>query len=120
MFGIDIPALRFEAEYNYLNDSGVRLHTGMLNAYLKMPSTVIKPYLGVGVGSVFSGKADSISIDMRAAYQGMLGVTLDMPILPVKFDLEARALYAANLYTIANIKPDLLHYELRMKARYVF
>ncbi|MDR0741789.1 MAG: outer membrane beta-barrel protein [Rickettsiales bacterium] len=119
--GIDIPLFRFEAEYNYLNDSDTKLNIGMLNAYFKMPSTVIKPYLGLGLGTVFGGNAGDFDIDARAAYQGMLGITFDMPVLPVKFDAEARALYAPNLFTTAaNAKPDLLHYDLRLKARYVF
>ncbi|MDR1338395.1 MAG: hypothetical protein LBJ73_05220 [Rickettsiales bacterium] len=118
--GIDLPVFRFEAEYDYLNDSDTRLHLGMLNAYFKMPSTVIVPYMGVGVGTVFGGEAGDIDVDTRAAYQGMLGVTMDIPVLPMKFDVEARALYAPNLFTVATIKPDLLHYDLRLKVRYVF
>ena len=50
----------------------------------------------------------------------MLGVTFDIPVLPLKIDAEGRALYAHNLYSIENENPDLLQYELRLKLRYIF
>jgi len=121
VFGIDIPVVRVEAEYNYLNGKDVNMSLGMLNAYLKMPATVIKPYLGVGVGTAFGGKyADTIDIDTTAAYQGMLGITFDLPQLPVKFDVEGRAVYVPDIIEVMTIKPDMLNYDLRLKVRYVF
>lgn len=118
--GIDIPVLRFELEYDYLTNPDSDIHLGMLNAYFKMPSTVIHPYAGVGVGSAFSGNLYNTDINTVAAYQGMLGVTFDVPALPIKIDAEGRALYAPNVYEIENIKPDILQYDLRVKLRYVF
>lgn len=122
LFGIDVPAFRFEAEYNYLNESDVYANVALVNAYFKMPSTVIKPYLGVGAGVMFSGKNDKANIDFdtTAAYQAMLGVTLDVPALPFKFDVEARAMYLPDIYDAAGIKPDVLHYDARVKMRYIF
>ncbi len=119
--GVDIPAFRFELEYDYLNDNDATMHVGMLNAYFKVPSLVVKPYLGVGVGTIFAGDYGHIDIDTSAAYQGMLGLTFDIPVAPIKIDAEARALYAPNIFeTVDDIKPDILHYDLRLKLRYVF
>ena len=122
MLGIDLPAFRIEAEYNYLNASDSHANTAFANAYFKMPSAIIKPYLGAGVGIEFSGKNDknSADFDTTAAYQGIFGVTIDTPALPIKFDVEGRAIYIPNIATIGDNKPDLLHYEGRIKIRYVF
>ncbi|MBR1380371.1 MAG: hypothetical protein IJ560_02175 [Alphaproteobacteria bacterium] len=122
--GIDIPAFRFEGEYNYIRTSDLNTNIAMVNAYFKMPSTVIKPYLGIGVGASFSGEYDdntvNVDLDTSAAYQGMLGVTIDTHVLPVKFDVEGRVLYAPDIVNVANVKPDILNYDLRLKVRYVF
>lgn len=124
MFGIDIPAFRFEGEYNYLRASDFNTNLAMVNAYFKMPSTVIKPYLGLGVGASFSGDYDvkdiKSSMKTTAAYQGMLGLTMDLPALPLKFDIEGRVLYAPDIFSKFDVKPDLLHYDARLKLRYVF
>lgn len=122
MFGIDIPVFRAEVEYSYLTQRDSHAHSGFVNAYLKMTSTVVKPYMGLGVGMVFGGrdnKADA-KYDTSAAYQGMLGVTFDTPALPFDFDVEARAVYAPNIYEFTGASPDILHYEARVKARYMF
>lgn len=123
VFGIDIPVLRAEVEYNHVGNSDIDMNLGMLNAYLKMPSTVIKPYLGVGIGSVFSGTfGDKYTVDIssKAAYQGMLGITFDIPALPVKIDAEGRALYVPNIIEVYGQKPDMVNYDFRLKLRYVF
>lgn len=122
MFGVDLPVFRVEAEYNLLREHDTTMNLAMANAYFKMPSTVIKPYLGAGLGIMFDGKNDKydISFDSTAAYQGMVGVTLDVPALPFKFDVEARAIYIPDIYEISNIQPDVLHYGARLKARYIF
>ena len=130
LIGVDIPLLRVEAEYNYLNSSDFNTNSAMLNAYLKMPSTVIMPYAGVGLGMVFGGKYEitdsgvttKFDLDSVPAYQGMLGITFDLPLLPVKFDLEGRALYAPDIYKVeaTNTTPDLLEYNARIKVRYIF
>jgi hypothetical protein len=122
--GVDIPLFRIEGEYNYLTSSDIHANTAMVNAYFKMPSTLIMPYIGAGFGVLFSGEHEidnkTIDMDTVAAYQGMMGVTVDVPLLPVKFDVEGRVLYAANVYEVESVKPDLLEYNVRLKARFIF
>lgn len=119
--GLDIPMFRIEAEYNYLNDDMPKLQMGMINGYVKMPMPVIQPYLGAGVGAVLDGDADTgINIEHNAAYQGMLGVTFNVPVLPFKIDGEARALYAPKFATAYGENLDLLHYDVRVKLRLIF
>ena len=122
MFGIDLPAFRVEAEYNYLGKKDVHSHLAFMNAYFKMPSTVIKPYMGIGLGLLIDGEDKEFHADMdtSVAYQGMLGVTLDVPGLPCKFDIEGRAVYIPDVYEIGDIEPDILHYDARVKIRYLF
>ena len=120
MAGLDIPLIRVEAEYNYLHDADANMNIGMVNAYFKMPSTVIMPYLGIGLGSMFSGSSGDVNLDATAAYQGMLGLTFDLPALPIKIDVEGRALYIPNVFAAGNVRPDILHYDARIKLRYVF
>ena len=122
MFGIDLPAFRFEAEYNYLNSSDAHASVAFANAYFKMPATVVKPYLGLGIGIEFAGKTDkhSSDFDTAAAYQGIFGATIETPRLPVKFDIEGRAIYIPDICEIGDTNPDLLHYEGRIKVRYTF
>jgi histidinol-phosphate aminotransferase len=64
--------------------------------------------------------ATEIDIDDAVAYQGMLGLTFDMPVMPFNIDLEGRVLYAPDMFEIAELKPDFLQYEGRVKLRYVF
>ncbi len=122
VLGIDIPALRMELEYNYLNNDDVKLHLAMINAYAKLPTPTVQPYLGIGIGSTFKGDVNisGVSADNVMAYQAMLGLTFNVPVLPFKIDAEARALYAPDIYKVNDVKPDLLHYDLRLKLRYVF
>ncbi len=124
IFGIDIPLLRVEAEYNHIMNDKFSTNNAMLNAYFKMLSTMIHPYVGVGVGSVFGGDVDysHVKYDIKSsvAYQGMLGLTFDILAMPIKFDIEGRALYAPNFTEIGTAKPDLFQYDARLKLRYVF
>ncbi len=124
MLGIDIPLLRVEAEYNHITNDKFSTNDAMLNAYFKMLSTMIHPYIGVGVGSIFGGsyEAANIKYDIKStvAYQGMLGLTFDILNLPIKFDVEGRALYAPNFVQVNTDKPDLFQYDARLKLRYVF
>lgn len=124
IFGIDIPLIRVEAEYNHLTNDSFSTNDAMLNAYFKMLSTMIHPYIGVGVGSVFGGHVseNNINYDIKStvAYQGMLGLTFDILALPLKFDVEGRALYAPNFVEIGTGKPDFLQYDARLKLRYIF
>ncbi len=119
--GIDLPIFRVEAEYDYLHQPDINMHLGMVNAYAKMPSLAIMPYLGVGVGAMFDGDApNGISLDTTMAYQAMLGLTFDLPVLPFKIDAEARALYTPDIFDENGITPDVLHYDARIKLRYIF
>ncbi len=121
MLGMDIPLFRFELEYNYLDTDYMSLNLGFVNGYFKLPTPIVKPYIGVGIGSTFDSKyeprnAPSVDIDDTMAYQGMLGLTLDLPVIPFNIDVEGRVLYASNIMP----KSDLLQYEGRVKLRYVF
>ena len=128
--GMDLPIFRVEAEYDYFKSSDLDTNAAMLNLYAKIPSTVILPYIGAGVGMVFGGDTtvtkDGIEtkydIDTNAAYQAMLGATIDVLALPIKFDVEGRALYAPNIYSVtgSDSKPDMLQYNIRAKVRYIF
>lgn len=122
VLGLDIPLARFELEYNFLDSDDAKLHLGMINAYIKAPTAVLQPYLGVGIGSTFGGTVsyDDTDVATKMAYQGMLGITLALPVLPIKFDIEGRALYAPDIFTYRGGDADLLHYEGRVKLRYVF
>lgn len=124
VLGIDIPLVRIEGEYNYITNDKFSTNDAMLNAYVKMLPTMIQPYFGVGVGSVFGGHVDTnnlkYDIKTSVAYQGMLGITLDVLALPIDFDIEGRVLYAPNFTEIASEKPDLLQYDARVKLRYMF
>jgi histidinol-phosphate aminotransferase len=64
--------------------------------------------------------ATEIDIDDAVAYQGMLGITFDIPVIPFNVDVEGRVLYASDLFEYATEKHDLLQYEGRVKLRYVF
>ena len=59
-------------------------------------------------------------MDDVVTYQGMVGLTLDLPVVPVKFDIEGRILYANNAYEIADKMVDIMHYDARLKLRYIF
>lgn len=120
ILGIDIPMFRLEAEYNYMDTDHLQLNLGMVNAYFKLPTPVLKPYFGAGIGTTFSSSYGNIDIDNTIAYQGMLGVTLDIPVVPFNIDIEGRVLYASHLFEVATEKYDLLQYEGRVKLRYVF
>ena len=120
--GIDIPMFRIELEYDYVNTDDMELNLGMVNAYFKLPTPVIKPYIGAGIGTTFSSTYEpaDIDIDNTVAYQGMLGITFDIPVIPFNVDVEGRVLYASDLFEYATEKYDLLQYEGRVKLRYVF
>ena len=122
--GIDIPFFRFEAEYDYLHSENLDTNAAMLNMYAKMPSTIVLPYIGGGVGMVFGGNhtIEDTKLDIKSttAYQAMLGATVDVFVIPLKFDVEGRALYAPDIYKEHGISPDILQYQLRVKVRYIF
>lgn len=125
ILGMDIPMFRIELEYNYLDADKITTNLGLVNAYFKLPTPVFKPYIGAGIGTTFSGKykptnMPHIDIEDTLAYQGMLGITLDIPVLPFNIDVEGRVLYAPDMFEIANENVDLLQYEGRVKLRYVF
>lgn len=125
VLGMDIPMFRIEVEYNHMEADDASLNLGLINAYFKLPTPVVKPYIGVGIGSTFDSKYEvsstmHIDLDDAMAYQGMLGITLDVPVIPFNVDIEGRVLYAPDIYSDAYTSNDLLQYEGRVKLRYVF
>ena len=128
--GMDLPIFRIEGEYNYFNSQKLDTNAAMVNLYAKIPATVILPYIGGGFGTVFGGEytitngalKTEYHVESTAAYQAMLGATIDILALPLKFDVEGRVLYAPDIYTVPNtqISPDLLEYNVRVKARFIF
>ncbi len=120
--GFDIPIVRAEVAYDHLSSDMGDLNAGFINAYLKMPTPMISPYIGAGVGQIFDGDIETVEIKDAMAYQGMLGLTFNIPVLPFKVDAEARAIYAPDLFKVAatDIEPDFVHYDLRLKLRYIF
>ena len=125
ILGMDIPMFRIELEYNYLDADAIKMNLGMVNAYFKLPTPVVKPYIGAGIGTTFDSKYEPAGIahtDIKdiLAYQGMLGITLDIPVMPFNIDVEGRVLYAPDMFKASNTEPDLLQYEGRVKLRYVY
>ena len=125
VLGMDIPMFRIELEYNYLDSDDATLNMGFVNGYFKLPTPVVKPYIGAGIGTTFSSEFTpvahtTIDIDDTMVYQGMLGVTLDIPVVPFNIDVEGRVIYASDLIEYMNDTADVLQYEGRVKLRYVF
>lgn len=121
ILGMDIPMFRIELEYNYMDTDALNINTGFVNAYFKIPTPIVKPYIGAGIGSTFDSKYEptkgiKTDIDDVMAYQGMLGITLDLPAIPFNIDVEGRVMYVPDIMTDV----DLLQYEGRAKLRYVF
>jgi len=111
--GVELPFIRAELEYSFLDGKNVELQLGMLNGYLKLAPGPIKPYFGLGIGSVLAGTNDA---DNVAAYQGMLGLTFGIFGIPLFVDVEGRALIAPRVYG----SDYMAHYEARAKLRYKF
>lgn len=128
--GMDLPVFRIEGEYDYFDSKNLNTNAALANVYAKIPSTVILPYIGAGIGVVFggdqtfteSGVETKYSIESTAAYQAMLGATIDILSIPFKFDVEGRVLYAPDIYTVkgTDVSPDMLQYNVRVKLRYIF
>ena len=128
--GMDLPIFRIEGEYDYFDSKQLNTNAAMVNLYAKIPSTVILPYIGAGVGMVFGGEQEitkagiktTYDVDSTAAYQAMLGATIDILAIPFKFDVEGRVLYAPDIYTVKgdDTTPDMLQYNVRAKIRYIF
>ncbi|MBQ5700245.1 MAG: outer membrane beta-barrel protein [Alphaproteobacteria bacterium] len=121
VLGMDIPMFRLELEYNYLDADALTANLGLVNAYFKLPVPVVKPYIGAGIGTTFDSKYEPTNaiksdIDDTMAYQGMLGITLKLPVIPFDIDVEGRILYVPEIMP----DQDLLQYEGRAKLRYVF
>ena len=125
VLGMDIPMFRIELEYNYLDSDDATLNMGFVNGYFKLPTPVVKPYIGAGIGTTFSSEFTpvahtTIDIDDTMVYQGLLGVTLEIPVVPFNIDVEGRVIYASDLIEYMNDTADVLQYEGRVKLRYVF
>ena len=130
--GVDIPVVRLEAEYNYLDGKYADTQIATVNAYIKMPGLVVlTPYIGGGIGAVLNvdmykdeiGASFDYDKSGKPVYQGMLGATLDIPALPFKIDVEGRVLYTSALVDIPAPVDDsisALHYDARVKVRYIF
>ncbi len=118
VLGMDIPMFRIELEYNYLDADALNINTGFVNAYFKIPTPIVKPYIGAGIGSTFDSKYEPTDTNIKdaMAYQGMLGITLNLPVIPFNIDVEGRVMYAPDIMSDVN----LLQYEGRAKLRYVF
>lgn len=121
VLGMDFPLLRIELEYNYLDTDVIKMDTGFVNLFFNIPTPIVKPYIGGGIGyaidSTFEQKnGPKTNIDEIITYQGMLGITLDLPVIPFDIDIEGRVMYAPDIMTDI----DLLQYEGRAKLRYVF
>ena len=56
LVGVDLPLFRIEGDYSFIDTSDMNLNLAMVNAYFKIPTPMIKPYFGAGVGTVFDGK----------------------------------------------------------------
>jgi len=122
MLGLDLPIISVEGEYNYLDTKGMEANAAMVNLYLKIPSVIVKPYIGGGFGTLFGIKdtETNASLGSAAAYQGMVGATIDILKLPIKPMIEARVLYAPDIADYGFAKPDLLVYDVRLKIKYAF
>lgn len=121
VLGMKFPLLRIELEYNYLDTEAIKMDTGFVNMYFNIPTPIIKPYIGGGIGyaidSTYKPKNEpKINIDETITCQAMLGITLDLPAIPFDIDVEGRIMVAPDLTTDV----DLLQYEGRAKLRYVF
>jgi len=127
--GIDIPFIRLEGEYNYMTAEKVDMQILALNAYIKMPGLIIvTPYAGAGIVSVI--KVDTVKtlandykLSGKPSYQGMLGATFDIPTMPIKIDVEGRMMYAPKMIDITtpvNETAKAIHYDARVKLRYIF
>lgn len=121
VLGMKFPLLRIELEYNYLDTDIIKMDTGFVNLYFNIPTPIIKPYIGGGIGyavdSTYKPKnGPKTNIDETMTYQAMLGITLDLPAIPFDIDVEGRVMVAPDLMTDV----DLLQYEGRAKLRYIF
>lgn len=123
LVGVDLPVVRFEGEYNYLNIEDLNTSIIMGNAYVKLPGlAVVNPYIGVGVGAILGGDSDVDkykAFDTTIAYQGMLGATLNIPAVPFKIDFEGRILMASDIYEKLH-DSMVWQYDARVKLRYIF
>ena len=126
--GIDIPVFRVEAEYNYMTTDAVNLHAAMINGYVKfLPTPIVKPYVGLGIGKVVAGELDGgDKVKKSGAGQGMLGLQFGVPTLPLFIDLEGRIFGANKIWaTTVPLSSDeksvgFLQYDIRAKLRYIF
>ncbi|MDR0967489.1 MAG: hypothetical protein LBL75_01505 [Rickettsiales bacterium] len=120
VFGIDIPVIRAEIEYNYLKTDVLETNLAMANIMAKIfPMPIITPYIGAGAGMQFDGRLSDVSLkNARSTWaaQGLIGASVDIPLASLSLDAEGRAVYLPNFAADA----QALHYELRAKLRYTF
>jgi len=118
--GVDIPLLRVEGEYGYMAGKDLGLSALMLNGYLKAPIPYVKPYAGVGIGSVLGGKVGGDDAKASSALQGMAGIQFEIPKTSLFIDFEGRLFYAFAVREILDHDIGFYQYDWRMKVRYAF
>lgn len=127
--GIDVSVVRLELEYEYMNSKGPKSNLNFANLYLKIPIGIIQPYIAAGIGITYGGHATyetsphsfETSTKTRPAYQGMLGLSVKIPVLKfLHSDLEFRMAYMPNLYEYDKINVDVWNGDFRLKVCYDF
>ena len=128
--GIDIPVFRVEAEYNYITSYAGDMGLFLVNGYVKAPIPMIKPYIGMGIGTLagpgeayfssasFSGEAEEVF-----AIQAMAGVQIEIPATKLFVDLEFRPMYLDGVYKVVGETETqnrgFWHADVRLKVRYI-
>ncbi|MBN1783524.1 MAG: outer membrane beta-barrel protein [Alphaproteobacteria bacterium] len=95
--GYEVPLLPLRVEIESFALSNADLTQGttnvgnrstdglMVNAYAGLPIPLVQPYIGVG-----TGMAKTLSPTYHTAYQGMIGVEVSLPVLPIAVGVEYR------------------------------
>ena len=67
--GMDLPVFRIEAEYDYFDAKDFNTNAALANIYAKIPSTIILPYIGAGIGMVFGGDQTFTNSGIETKYK---------------------------------------------------
>ncbi len=98
--GYKVPLLPIKVELENFHYDGGSVDTlagsstivngTMINAYAALPTPIVSPYIGIGVGQG-DMTVDYVGTSGRTgAIQGMVGLELDIPLIPVNFAVEYR------------------------------
>jgi opacity protein-like surface antigen len=133
-FGMSLPIplmpIRAEVEYLSLNSDGGDFDSAKTtgfgaNAYVGLPLLpIIKPYLGFGIANLEQKVADpggspEYKSDRKTVPQYMIGLDLDIPLLPVAGGIEYRYIDAKFDYDgIGKVKSKIE--SVLVKARFSF